>query len=326
MTISRTLASACALAVAAVVLAVVPSRAADSSAGQGPVLRIVAPADHARVAPGTRVNVRVEAAPGQAISTVAVAAGRPIGTTLVRGGLPASVPVQIPASAPSGFYHLTALGRDASGQLVSSTSVTLDVERSLPPQSLRLEPVGLNFRALGETLPLRASGMFAGNVRAEVTHSPDVEYGTLNPRVATVNVQGQVTAEGPGSTEVTAAYRGGPSASAEVRVSAPATMISPTSIRFDPRPVGSSSSERTVTVTNRSSEPLEITSVKAAGDFSISEDCLHSSPLPAGGTCYISVTFTPSRAGPRAGTVAISTRATTTSTVVHLQGEGKSAD
>ncbi|HUI42396.1 MAG TPA: choice-of-anchor D domain-containing protein [Terriglobia bacterium] len=325
MPISRALTGACALAVAVVMLAGVAARAANSSAGPEPVLRIVAPADRARVAPGSRVNVRVEAAPGQVVSTVAVAAGRPIGTTLFRGALPATIPVEIPASAPSGLYHLTALARDASGQLVSSASVTLDVERNLPPQSLRLEPAGLNFRAIGETLPLRASGIFAGSVRAEITRSPDVEYSALDPRVATVNAQGQVTAEGPGSTEVMAAYHGGPSASVEVRVSAPAAMIAPASLRFDPQPVGSSSSGRTVTVTNRSSEPLEITAVRAGGDFVINEDCLHSSPVPAGGTCYITVTFAPSTSGPRAGTVTISTRTTTASTVVHLEGEGKSA-
>jgi len=321
MTISKIIA----LAAAAAMLAVMPASAADASAGQEPVLRIVAPADHTRVAPGDRVNVRVEGAAGHAVSAVIVAVDRQIGTTLVRGGLPASVPVQIPASAPSGAYHLTALARDASGRLVSSTSVTLDVERNLPPQSLRLEPVGLNFRAIGETLPLRTSGLFPGNSRADVTRSPEVEYSTVDPRVATVNAQGQVTAEGPGSTEVVAAYRGGPSASVQVRVSVPATMIAPASIRFDPQPVGSSSAGRTVTITNRGGEPLEITDVKAGGDFAINEDCLHSSPLPVGGTCYITVTFTPSMPGRRAGTVTIGTRVTTASTVVHLEGEGKSA-
>jgi len=325
MTISKTIAGVGALAVTAVMLAVMPAPAADTPAGQEPVLRIVAPADHARVAPGDRVNVRVEAAAGQAFSAVAVAVDRQIGTTLVRGGLPAGVPVQIPASAPSGLYHLSALARDASGQLVSSTSVTLDVERNLPPQSLRLEPAGLNFRAIGETLPLRASGVFAASIRADVTRSPEVEYSTVDPRVATVNAQGQVTAEGPGSTEVMARYHNGPAASASVRVATPATMIVPASIRFDRQPVGSSSAGRTVTVTNRSGEPLEINSVKAGGDFAINEDCLHSSPLPVGGTCYITVTFTPSLLGPRAGAVTISTRTTTVSTVVHLEGEGKSS-
>ena len=325
MTISNSVTGACAVVITAVMLAVTPAPAAEASAGQELVLRIVAPADHARVAPGDRVNVRVESAPGHAISAVAVACDRQIGTTLVRGGLPASVPVQIPTSAASGLYHLTAVARDASGQLVSSASVTLDVERNLPPQSLRLEPAGLNFRALGETLPVRASGVFTGNVRADVTRSPEVEYSAVDPRVATVNAMGQVRAEGPGSTEVIAVYRGGPSTSVTVRVSTPPAMIAPASIRFDPQLVGSSSPGRTVTVTNRGSESLDITAVKAGGDFDVNEDCLHSSPLPVGGTCYVTVTFTPSQPGPRTGTVTIGTRATTASTVVHLQGEGKSA-
>ncbi len=312
------------LALAGLAAAVPPACAVDQPAAADAVLRIVAPADHTRVAPGSLVNVRVEAPAGQAISAVAVAAGRPIGTTLVRGALPATVPVEIPSSTPSGLYHLTALARESSGQLVSSAAVTLDVERNLPPQSLDIEPAGLNFRSIGETLPLRVQGVFGGNARADVTRSPEVEYRTADARVATVNGQGQVTAEGQGSTEVVARYHSGPAASAVIRVAAPVTMVSPASVHFDPEPVGASSAGRTVTVTNRSSEPLSITSIRSSGDFEVNEDCLHSSPLPAGGTCYITVTFAPAAARKHSGTITISDRTTTASTVVHLEGEGKS--
>jgi Abnormal spindle-like microcephaly-assoc'd, ASPM-SPD-2-Hydin len=319
---SHCAARALALVFGVTTLGAAPGPAADQPAASIPVLRIVAPIDRTRVAPGERLDVRVQALPGHAVSAVAISGERPIGVTLMRGALPATIPVQIPSSTPSGLYRLTALARD-SGQLVSSAPVIVDVERSLPPQRLQIEPRGLSFQALGETLPLRVLGAFAGSPGAEVTRSPDMQYTALDSNVATVNAQGQVTAEGPGSTDIVARYRGGPAASIAVRVSAPAAMISPATIRFGPQPVGVPGASRTVTVTNRSNTPLEITSVQPGGDFAVAEDCLQSSPLPAGGTCYVTVTFTPSVAGQRAGSVTIGTRNSAVATVVRLQGQGE---
>ena len=310
------------LAVIALTLVAPAGCLADQPTGAGPALRIVAPADRARVAPGDRVNVRLESASGRAFSAIVIAGERPIGMTITRAALPANVPIQIPASIPAGIYHLTALARASSGEVVSSPPVTVDVERSTLPQSLRLEPQGLMFRAIGEMLPLRAEALFAG-VRVDVTRSPQMEYSALDSNVATVNPQGQVIAAGAGSTEITARYHDGPRATVTVHVAAPAAIVSPTTIRFDAQPIGASSASRTVTLANRGGEALEITAVKAGGEFAVNEDCLHSSPLPVGGTCYITVTFTPVKAGPRVGAVTISNRATTAATVVHLEGEGK---
>lgn len=281
---------------------------------------IVSPPDHTRVAPGDRLMVRVEPAPEvtpSAITAVAVLAEKPLGLNLVKGSLPAVLTIQVPESAPSGLYHLTALARDGDGHLLSSPSVVVDVERSLPPLALRIEPKRLEFRALGETLPVRVSGSFPGGALVDLSRSREIEFTSLDARVATVDGHGLVAATGPGSTEIAARYRSGPMTVIPVHVATPTLMIAPASLHFDPQPIGTSSTSLSVTVTNRGAEPLEITSVQATGDFAAQEDCLRSSPIPLDGTCHVTVIFTPNTA------VSLGSRATSAATVVPLEGEGE---
>jgi hypothetical protein len=77
---------------------------------------------------------------------------------------------------------------------------------------------------------------------------------------------------------------------------------------FPQQLVGTTSPPSKITVTNSATAPVTFSGISIggpnAGDFSTSDDC-HSTPLTAGATCTITVTFTPSSAGDRTATLLI---------------------
>jgi hypothetical protein len=74
---------------------------------------------------------------------------------------------------------------------------------------------------------------------------------------------------------------------------------------------------------NTGSSPLNITNIAASGDFSQTNTC--NTSLAAGGNCQISVTFTPTKTGSRAGAVTITDNATGSPQMIALAGTGTAA-
>src|ERR1019366_10709743 len=77
--------------------------------------------------------------------------------------------------------------------------------------------------------------------------------------------------------------------------------VTPSAINFGSIVVGSSSSTQSVTLS--STNALTINSITVSGDFTQSNNCGGS--LAAGGSCTISVQFTPTVLGARSGTLSI---------------------
>jgi sugar lactone lactonase YvrE len=96
--------------------------------------------------------------------------------------------------------------------------------------------------------------------------------------------------------------------------------LSPTSLSFGNQTVGTTSAAQTATLTNTGSATLTINSIGASGDFSETTEC--GSSVPAGGSCTISVTFTPTAAGTRTGTLTVSDNAPGSPQTVSLSGTG----
>jgi len=97
--------------------------------------------------------------------------------------------------------------------------------------------------------------------------------------------------------------------------------LSATILNFGVVALGSSSASQSVTVTNASAGAVGVTSIGATGDYTTTTTC--GSSIAAGGNCSVSVTFTPSIAGTRTGslTITLSTGAQTAS----LTGIGSSS-
>lgn len=101
-------------------------------------------------------------------------------------------------------------------------------------------------------------------------------------------------------------------------------LVSPASLTFAPRFVGTASGGQQVTVTNGAATPVTNITAVAAGDFAIvanSNTCAGATLAPLA-TCSLRVSFTPTAAGPRAGTLTVAYANPTGAQVVALSGTG----
>jgi hypothetical protein len=96
--------------------------------------------------------------------------------------------------------------------------------------------------------------------------------------------------------------------------------VTPSSLSFGSIVVGSSSSAQPVTLS--STNALTITSITVSGDFTQSNNC--GSSLAAGGSCTISVQFTPTVLGARSGTLSFNDSDSSSPQTVALSGTGTS--
>ena len=95
--------------------------------------------------------------------------------------------------------------------------------------------------------------------------------------------------------------------------------LNSTSLAFAGTIVSTTSAIQTVTVTNAGNAPLTVTSVQAAGDFAQTNNC---GTLAVGNSCAVAVTFTPTVAGSRTGTITIGDSTGGASKIVSLTGSG----
>jgi len=96
--------------------------------------------------------------------------------------------------------------------------------------------------------------------------------------------------------------------------------LTPSSLAFAARAIGTTSSPQTVTLQNNGPALLTISSIMASGDFAFTSACPPT--LASGGTCGIDVTFTPLAPGARTGALTIASDATGSPHTVPLSGTG----
>jgi hypothetical protein len=94
---------------------------------------------------------------------------------------------------------------------------------------------------------------------------------------------------------------------------------SPTSLTFGSTTVGSASAAQTVTVTNTGTAAATVSGTSVTGDYTQTNTC---GALAAGATCSVNVTFHPTAAGTRTGTVTVASNASNPSLMVALTGAG----
>jgi hypothetical protein len=95
--------------------------------------------------------------------------------------------------------------------------------------------------------------------------------------------------------------------------------FSPPSLAFASTTVSAKSAAQTITVTNPGTASVVFSAIQTAGDFGQTSDC---KTLLPNGTCTINVTFSPSSAGARQGTLTLTDSATDSPQVVNLTGNG----
>jgi hypothetical protein len=107
---------------------------------------------------------------------------------------------------------------------------------------------------------------------------------------------------------------------ASVWSSAPTVALSASRLDFGSQTVGTSSSPRSIVLTNMGNAPLLIAKIATGGEFTEANNC--ASPLPVGQGCTINVTFTPSAKGPANGKLTVNDNGTGGSQTLKLSGKG----
>jgi beta-propeller repeat-containing protein/centrosomal CEP192-like protein len=108
---------------------------------------------------------------------------------------------------------------------------------------------------------------------------------------------------------------------AGVGLAPPTVALSPTTLNFAAQVVGGKTSGQSVTLTTSGVGTLGISSISASNsDFAASDNCGKS--VAGGANCAITVTFTPTATGARAGTLVIVDNAIDTPQMVSLSGLG----
>jgi hypothetical protein len=102
-----------------------------------------------------------------------------------------------------------------------------------------------------------------------------------------------------------------------------ALTASPSSLSFGNTTVGSTSSAQTVTVSNPGSSAVSMSSIGVSGPFGETNNC--GTSLAAGGSCTVSVSFTPTAAGSASGTLSVNSSAPGSPLTVALSGTGISS-
>jgi hypothetical protein len=100
----------------------------------------------------------------------------------------------------------------------------------------------------------------------------------------------------------------------------PAATLSPTMLTFASQTVGTTSTAQSATLSNSGNAPLNITGISPSGDFAQTNTC--GTSLAIGSSCQISVTFTPSAAGNRTGSITIAQSGGGSPLTIALSGAG----
>ena len=102
-----------------------------------------------------------------------------------------------------------------------------------------------------------------------------------------------------------------------------AQTLGPTSFSFGSWPAKTTSTSEIFTLSNIQTVPLSISSISASGDFGETSNCaIAPNTLPAGATCKIAVTFTPTVIGARTGMLTVTDGASNSPQTAQLSGTG----
>jgi hypothetical protein len=238
--------------------------------------------------------------------------------------LPGKITLEVGPDVRPGKYKLTAVGTTVDGQMVESPPAILDVQTRDKPVSLSAEPARIDFASCGQQQPVTVWGTYSDGSIVDVTAASQLVFASSNPDVVMLDDR-IFSGVGEGSAIVTASYGGAASplrVSIPISVPAPSVVPAPSILYFDQQTIGQHSPRQSVSLSNEGKIDLQIESISVHGEFSTTDNCVSSSPLPPGGSCSIDVVFSPSKVGTQNGIVEIKNNAMMVSARVRLTGKG----
>jgi hypothetical protein len=205
-----------------------------------------------------------------------------------------------------------------------------------PPVGVSASPTALNFgsqtagtTSAPQTVTVSNSGSTAASVSSVTITGDFSQANTCGTSIAaggscTVTVKFSPTAAGSrsGTLTVNTDVSGAVSVALNGTGTAPGPALnaSPASLAFASTVVGSTTASQPTTLSNSGTTAATINSITASGDFAQTNNC--GTTLAVGASCTINVTFTPTAAGARTGSVTVSSNAVNSPTTISLSGSG----
>ena len=300
-------------------------------------VKILTPEDDAIVHPGEKLHVEVSLLPGMAVDGMALVS--PLGISEEeRESPPYSFTICVPTKELSngnliGKHGISVWGGRKGQNWEILGVISVDVEMSDLPKKLELWdgailPSGevLDFGSIGDERYLKVVGTFSDATELDLEESSYLKFTSYDASVLQVFENQRLVPVGPGKTSLSVSYSSGEKQMqivAPVKVTVPANMVTPSpwTVDFGDVPVNTTSGPQTVTFTNQSDSPASLSKIDLAGSFNGSHDCADISLAPNGGTCTMTVMFSPTRTGLDYQKVEVSTAAGPV-TSVFLIGRG----
>ncbi|PYV22023.1 MAG: hypothetical protein DMG27_19240, partial [Acidobacteria bacterium] len=217
-------------------------------------------------------------------------------------------------AADNNYTSATASQSTAAAKAGSATAIASNT----PNPSTLQQAVTVTFSVTGSASP-------TGTVTVNASTG-----GSCNGSLSAGAGSCSLTFSAAGSRTLTASYSGdanftgSTSAAVTQSVNAPTASLSSSNLNFPKQKVGTTSSQKKVTLSNTGAGTLNIASIAitgaSSGDFAQTNNCGPS--LQAGASCTLSVTFTPKATGARTAALSITDNASGSPQQVSLKGSG----
>jgi len=241
-------------------------------------------------------------------------------TPTVIGALPGTITITDNATGAPHVVNLTGTGTAANAPAVS-----------LAPASLAFGNQTVNKASAVQSVTLTNTGTAALSITSIAASAPYTQTNTCGASVAasgTCTISVTFTPTVTGSQSGTVTFTDNATGSPQTVIltgtgttSGPTTVsLSPTSLIFNGQQINTTSSSKTVRLSNTGTSVLSIISIAPSGDFSETNNC--GASLAAAARCTITVKFTPLSVGSRTGTITISDNATGNPHTIALTGTG----
>jgi len=201
---------------------------------------------------------------------------------------------------------------------------------SLSTTSLTFGNVVVNTTSTTKNVTLTNTGTVSLSITSITTSGPFAQTNTCGTSVAagkkcTISVTLTPTVTGAASGTVTISDNAidSPQTITTSGTGVQDVTLSPSTLTFASRTVGTTSTPTSVTLTNNLSTSLSITSIATTGDFSQTNTC--GTSLAGKAKCTISVSFTPAVVGTRTGTLTVTDGASSSPQTSSLTGTGSTA-
>ena len=223
------------------------------------------------------------------------------------------------AGARTGTLTITSTGGSATVTLNGTGAAVAAPAISAAPAALTFAAQTVATTSVAQTItvtntgtaPLTVSGVTVGGVNAaDFAATNGCTLAVAPAATCTVTVRFTPAAAGARAGTLTIASNGG-TATATLSgtgvAAAPILSAAPAALTFASTNIGVTTAAQTITVTNTGNAPLTVSGVTVGGvnaaDFAATNTCIVA--VAPAGTCTISVTFRPSAAGARSGSLAI---------------------